>query len=156
MEEAWSVPDVYLLAEGRGDAVAVPNLSLTFGDLGLALDKADGEPVWSSNWVDLEELSAVERSVLPDGRDGVVIVVVERGGGRRHRFVLASNDVVTTEAAIRDRAGAHGVRTRSGRTRGLAAPDRLRGCGGAGHPGGAAPVSRARHPLLRRATSSGE
>lgn len=93
----------------------MPNLTLTFGDLGLALDKADGEPVWNSNWVDLDELSAVERSVLPDGRDGVVIVVVERGGGRRHRFVLASDDVVTTEAAIRDRAAAQGVRTRSGR-----------------------------------------
>ena len=43
----------------------------------------------------------MERSVLPDGRDGVVIVVVERGRERRHRFVLATDDVAATEAAVR-------------------------------------------------------
>ena len=71
--------------------MAVPHLTLTFLDSGLALDKADGEPVWDSGWDGLEEMSPVERSVLPDGRAGVVIVVrrtvtVER----RHRFVLGN------------------------------------------------------------------
>jgi hypothetical protein len=115
MEEVWSVPDVYLLTEGREGEVAVPHLTLTFLDSGLALDKADGEPVWDSDWSELSELSPVERSVLPDGRAGVVIAVVERNGRQRHRFVLATDDAVATETALRHRAAAHGLRTRSGR-----------------------------------------
>jgi hypothetical protein len=115
MEEAWSVPDVYLLTEGAEGDVAVPHLALTFLDSGLTLDKADGEPVWDSPWSQLEEMSPLERSVLPDGRDGVVMVVVERGRGHRHRFVLATDDAASTENAIRDRAVAHGLRTRSAR-----------------------------------------
>jgi hypothetical protein len=115
MEEAWSVPDVYLLTEGQEGEVAVPHLTLTFLDSGLALEKADGEPVWDSPWAELEELSAMERSVLPDGRAGVVITVVERGRRGRHRFVLATDDAAVTEADVRARAAAHGLRTRSAR-----------------------------------------
>jgi hypothetical protein len=115
MEEAWCVPDVYLLTEGAEGDVALPDLTLTFLDSGLALDKADGEPVWGSAWTGLEEMSPVERSVLPDGRDGVVIVVVERGNHSHHRFVLATDDAVTTEAAVRSRAQAQGLRSRSAR-----------------------------------------
>jgi hypothetical protein len=115
MEEAWSVPDVYLLTEGADGELAVPHLALTFLDSGLALGKADGEPVWDSPWGELEEMSPVERSVLPDGRDGVVMVVIERGRRRRHLFVLATDDAASTEDAIRRRAAAHGLRTRSSR-----------------------------------------
>jgi hypothetical protein len=115
MEEAWSVPDVYLLTEGQEGEVAVPHLTLTFFDSGLALDKADGEPVWDSAWAELEELSPVERSLLPDGRAGVVITVVERGRRGRHRVVLTTDDAAVTEAAVRARATAHGLRTRSAR-----------------------------------------
>jgi hypothetical protein len=115
MEEAWSVPDVYLLTEGREGDVAVPHLTLTFGDGGLALDKADGASVWGSAWEGLDEMSPVERSVLPDGRAGVVIVVVEQGRQEQHRFVLGTDDAAATEAAIRDRAAAHGLRSSSPR-----------------------------------------
>jgi hypothetical protein len=115
MEEAWSVPDVYLLTEGREGEVAVPHLTLTFLATGLALDKADGEPIWGSDWSGLEEMSPVERSVLPDGRDGVVIVVVEQGRQHSHRFVLGTEDAASMEAAVRDRAAAHGLRSRSPR-----------------------------------------
>jgi hypothetical protein len=115
MEEAWSVPDVYLVTEGAEGDVAVPHLALTFLDSGLTLEKADGEPVWDSPWSQLDEMSPVERSVLPDGREGVVMVVVERGRRRRHRFVLATDDVASTEDAIRNRAAAHGLRTRPAR-----------------------------------------
>ena len=110
MEQAWSVPDVYLLTEGREGAVAVPHLTLTFFDSGLTLDKADGEPVWDSEWAGLTELSPVERSVLPDGREGVVIAVVEREGHHVHRFVLATDDAAAMEAALRDRAAARPAR----------------------------------------------
>ena len=115
MGETWSVPDVYLLTEGQEGEVAVPHLTLTFLDSGLALQKADGEPVWDSAWVELQEMSPVERSMLPDGRAGVVITVVERGRRGRHRFVLATDDAAVTEAALRARAAAHGLRTRSAR-----------------------------------------
>ncbi len=86
------MPDVYLLTEGRDGVVAVPRLTLTFLDSGLALDKADGGSVWESDWGGLEEMSPVERSVLPDGREGVVIVVVEQGRRHSHRFVLGTDD----------------------------------------------------------------
>ena len=56
-------------------------------------------------------MTPVERSVLPDGRDGVVMVVVERGRHRHHRFVLTTDDPAATEASIRGRAAAHGLRT---------------------------------------------
>jgi hypothetical protein len=53
--------------------------------------------------------------VLPDGRDGVVIIVVERGRQHSHRFVLGTDDAAVTEAALRDRAAAQGLRSRSPR-----------------------------------------
>jgi hypothetical protein len=111
-DETWTVPDVYLLTAGADGTVAVPHLRLTFRESGLELDKADGELVWDCDWSDLAEMAPIERSVLPDGRDGVVMVVVERDGRRRHRFVLATDDAETTEDVIRSRAGNHGLRTR--------------------------------------------
>lgn len=112
MEEVWTVSDVYLLTAGSDGPVAVPHLRLTFREKGLELDKADGELVWDCDWSDLVEMAPVERSVLPDGKEGVVIVVVERERRRRHRFVLATDDADATEDFIRGRAGSHGLRTR--------------------------------------------
>jgi len=110
--QEWTVPDVYLLTEGDEGQLAVPHLTLTFDATGLALDKPDGEPVWFCGWDQLREMSPVERSVLPDGREGVVILVVESSGRRRrHRFVLATGDAGSTEASVRDRARSHGLRT---------------------------------------------
>lgn len=111
-DETWTVPDVYLLTAAADGTVAVPHLRLTFRASGLELDKADGELVWDCEWSDLTEMSPVERSVLPDGRDGVVMVVVERERRRRHRFVLATDDADATEDFIRGHAGTHGLRTR--------------------------------------------
>lgn len=105
------MPDVLLLTGGREGEVAVPHLTLRFFDSGLILEKADGEQVWESDWAGLTGLSPVERSVLADGRGGVVIAVVEREG----RHMLATDDAVEMEAAVRDRAAALGLRTRSQR-----------------------------------------
>ncbi len=107
--------DVYLLTEGDEGPIAVPHLELTFMDKGLELDKPNGEAVWNTAWSDLEEMSPVERSVLPDGSEGVVMLVVERSGRRRHSLVLATSDAAATEAAIRGRARAHGVETNRSR-----------------------------------------
>ena len=112
MEEAWTVSDVYLLTAGSQGPVAVPHLRLTFRDSGLELDKADGELVWECDWSDLVEMAPIERSVLPDGKEGVVIAVVERDRRRRHRFVVATDDPDATEEFIRRRAGSQGLRTR--------------------------------------------
>jgi hypothetical protein len=111
-DEAWTVSDVYLLTAGSDGPVAVPNLRLTFRESGLELDKADGEMVWDCGWSDLVEMAPIERSVLPGGKDGVVMIVVERERRRRHRFVLATDDAEATEEFIRRRAGTHGLRTR--------------------------------------------
>ncbi len=109
------MPDVYLLTQGAEGRVAVPQLTLNFLPSGIELEKADGELVWSCPWDELEAMAPVERSVLPDGRDGVLIVVTERGRRRRHRFVLAADDATATETSIRNRAAAHGLRTNAAR-----------------------------------------
>jgi hypothetical protein len=114
-EEAWTAPDVYLLTAGSQGPVAIPNLRLTFRDVGLELDKADGALVWACDWSDLVEMAPTERSVLPDGKQGVVMVVIERDRRREHRFVLATDDAAATEDLIRGRAGTHGLRTRGPR-----------------------------------------
>ena len=111
MDEPWTVPDVYLLTESDQGPVAVPDLELVFTHEGVELDKEGGEAAWRSTWAQLEEMSAVERSVLPDGSEGVVVLVVERGRRRRHRFVIATTDVAGTEASVRRLARSHGLRT---------------------------------------------
>jgi hypothetical protein len=114
MEEAWTVRDVYLLTTGVDGQVAVPQLALTLLPEGIELDKPDGEIVWSCTWPELHEMSPVERSVLPDGSDGVVVEVVEKGRrGRRHRFVFPTDDPVSVEEFFRRRARAHGLHTAS-------------------------------------------
>jgi hypothetical protein len=110
-DDAWIVPGVYLLTESPDGRVAVPDLELTFLDNGISLEKSDGVAVWSATWSDLDELRTVERSALPDGRAGVVIMVVEQGAQRRHRFVLPTDDPESTEASVHDWARTHRLRT---------------------------------------------
>jgi hypothetical protein len=110
-DDTWTVPGVYLLTEGPDGRVAVPDLALSFLDDGIALEKSDGEPVWSAAWSELDEMATVERSELPDGGDGVVITVVEREGRRRHGFVLPTDDPISTESSVRALARSHRLRT---------------------------------------------
>ena len=152
MEEAWSVPDVYLLTEGKNGEVAVPDLTLTFLDSGLALDKADGEPVWDSAWAGLEEMAPVERSVLPDGREGVVIVVVERGRGAGTASCWRPR-TSTRWRLHQGRAAAHGLRTTAARPAVSACADGPDRAGRAGHDDRVAALGSARHPLLSVGTT---
>ena len=92
-QDAWTVTDVYLLTETADGTVAVPNLALRFNAEGIELHKADGAVAWHCRWDELDEMSPVERSVLPDGRKGVAIVVVESNvvGGVAERFRATAN-----------------------------------------------------------------
>ena len=99
------MPCVYLLSEGPDGRVAVPYLELTCLDLGISVDKPDGEEVWRAAWSDLDELSK------PGGRDGVVIVVVERRGQRHHQFLLPTDDPGSTGSPAQERARAQRLRT---------------------------------------------
>ncbi len=99
----WSIPDVYLLTDGSDGRVAVPSLRLAFSDGGVALTKSTDELVWSCPWDELRELSTAERSVMPDGTEGLVVLLAERTGGR-HRFVLPTAEPAELEAQLRQLA----------------------------------------------------
>jgi hypothetical protein len=113
-EGTWTIAGVYLLAEGRagdGDGrVAVPDLQLSVSAAGIDVAREAGEVAWRGGWADLEELSMAEHSMLPDGREGLVVLVVERGG-RRHRFVLPTQHPLLLASQIRVLAYEHGLRT---------------------------------------------
>ena len=110
MDEVWTVPGVYLLATRGEGEVAVPELALSLSSRGVELHKPDGDVVWSRMWADLRALAPVQRSVLPDGSDGIVVDVVERGQrGRRHRFVVPADDPAVMEEMIANHARAHGL-----------------------------------------------
>ena len=72
--------------------------------------KQDGELAWQCAWPALDVLSTAGRSILPDGRAGVVVVVVEHGG-RQHRFVMPTEDPGPLESEVRVRARAHRLGT---------------------------------------------
>jgi hypothetical protein len=108
--QAWSVDDVYLLTDGRDGRIAVPQLRIEFDQLGLVLTKGNDEVVWSSPWSELGALATAERSVLPDGRDGIVIVIAERSGPR-HRFVLPTTEPAEMENRLRTMAAANRLTT---------------------------------------------
>jgi hypothetical protein len=106
----WSIPDVYLLTDGTDGRVAVPSLHLALGSVGVALTKSSDELVWSCPWTELRELSTAERSVMPDGTEGLVLVLAERTGGR-HRFVLPTTEPAELEAQLRALALHHRLQT---------------------------------------------
>jgi hypothetical protein len=106
--QTWSIGDVYLLTDGTDGRVAVPELRIDFVPDGLVLAKADDETVWSCRWDELGGLTTAEHSVIPDGREGIVMVVAERSG-RRHRFVLPSDAPAELEVRLREMATVHGL-----------------------------------------------
>ena len=109
-DEAWSVSGVFLLTEGNDGRVAIPDLQLSLADAGITLAKASGEVAWHCGWPALDELSPAERSVLPDGRSGLVVIFIEHNG-RRHRFVVPSESTDQMEESVRAQARRHGVHT---------------------------------------------
>ncbi|HVA05312.1 MAG TPA: hypothetical protein VNG12_01085 [Acidimicrobiales bacterium] len=109
-EESWTLPDVYLLTDTKNGRVAVPHLRLELTPGGITLAKENQELAWSAEWAGLSELSTAEHSVLPDGSEGVVLVVVEQSG-REHRFVLPTGETDDVERRLRDVAQTHRLLT---------------------------------------------
>jgi hypothetical protein len=109
-QDTWTVSEVYLLTDGSQGQVAIPNLQLRFTDDGVELAKEDGELAWHCAWHALDVLSTAGQSVLPDGRQGVVVVIIEHGG-RQHRFVLPAVEPDVVQAEVRSRARAHRIET---------------------------------------------
>jgi hypothetical protein len=112
-EESWILPDVYLLTESKNGRVAVPHLCLELTADGITLAKENAELAWSSDWSGLSELSTGEHSVLPDGGEGIVLVVVERSG-RQHRFVLPIDQTDDVAQRLRGVALTHRLSTGKG------------------------------------------
>ncbi len=115
VEAVPSVADVvlrfsgtYLLTTGPDGPAAVPGLQITFDGAGITVAKDNGTAVWSTTWVETAELATPERSKLPDGRSGVVVVVTTRLE-RTHRFVVPAEKPAALEAALGSLAHRHGV-----------------------------------------------
>lgn len=99
---------VYLLTTGPDGPTAVAGLRLSLGDQGATLTKPDFTKVWSANWTEIESLSTPERSTLPDGAPGVVLMVTPRLG-RSHRFVIPASEAGALEEIIESTAVSHGL-----------------------------------------------
>lgn len=99
---------VYLLTSGPDGPTAVPGLHLALEDGGVTLAKGDGSPVWTAGWDQVAEVATPERSTLPDGTSGVVLVVTTRQD-RSHRFVVPAGQPAALEAALGSLARSHGV-----------------------------------------------
>jgi hypothetical protein len=109
-EGSWTVSDVYLLTDGAHGRVAIPNLELRFVGAGVELARENGELAWRCAWSALDVLSTAGQSILPDGREGVVVVIIEHGG-RQHRFVLPTQEPETVEREVHSRARQHRIQT---------------------------------------------
>jgi hypothetical protein len=108
--DIWTASEVYLLTDGSQGRVAIPHLELRFAEDGVELAKEDGALAWRCDWNALDVLSTAGQSILPDGRQGVVVVIIEHGG-RQHRFVLPAVEPDEVQAAVRSRARAHRIQT---------------------------------------------
>lgn len=109
-EDTWTVSDVYLLTDGTQGRVAIPHLELRFGDVGVELARENGDLAWQCAWNALDVLTTAGQSILPDGREGVVVVIIEHGG-RQHRFVLPATEPDTVQSELRARAREHRIQT---------------------------------------------
>jgi hypothetical protein len=99
---------VYLLTSGPQGPTAVPGLQLALDEAGVTLAKGDGTAVWSAPWDEIAELAWPERSKLPDGDSGVVVVITTRQQ-RAHRFVVPAAQPAALEAALDSLARRHQV-----------------------------------------------
>ena len=92
---------VYLLTLGADGPTAVPGLALELGDVGVALTKADGAPVWACGWDEVCELSTPEGAQLPEGGHGVVVVIATIDGAPIGSWSRPPQRVLSRRPSIR-------------------------------------------------------
>jgi hypothetical protein len=105
-----SVGGAYLLSDGSQGRVAIPGLRFELRTDGIELAKEDGDVIWHCPWMGVDVLTTAERSLLPDGSDGLVIAVIEHGG-RQHRFILPARDPDAVAHQVRVWARANHIQT---------------------------------------------
>jgi len=104
------ISEVFLLTDGSDGRVAIPHLHLALSSDGIELTKEDGDLAWRAPWRTIDVLTTAERTLGPDGSEGIVLAVVELGG-RQHRFVLPDPEPGRVADAVRQWARAHRIET---------------------------------------------
>jgi hypothetical protein len=104
----------HLTSDGPGPS-AVAGCQLDLGRRGVTVRDPDGTPIWSAPWSAVTGLTAVERTTLPDGRTGIVVVV--RAGPPVtspeavdvHRIVVPADQPAALEEQLIALARARGI-----------------------------------------------
>jgi hypothetical protein len=105
----------YHLTSGAPGPSAVAGCQLDLGRRGVTVRDPDGTPIWSAPWSAVTELTAVERTTLPDGRTGIVVVM--RAGRPAtspdavdvHRVVVPADQPAAVEEQLVALARARGI-----------------------------------------------
>ncbi|HEY5244904.1 MAG TPA: hypothetical protein VIJ60_04495 [Acidimicrobiales bacterium] len=107
--------DAYHLTSGTPGPSAVAGCQLDLGRRGVTVRDPDGTPIWSAPWSAVTGLTAVERTTLPDGRTGIVVVVSARPSMTSpeavdvHRVVVPTDQPASLEAQLVAVARARGI-----------------------------------------------
>jgi hypothetical protein len=107
--------DAYHLTSGTPGPSAVAGCQLDLGRRGVTLRDPDGTPIWSAPWSAVTGLTAVERTTLPDGRTGIVVVVRARPpvtsleAADIHRVVVPADQPAAVEEQLVALARARGI-----------------------------------------------
>jgi hypothetical protein len=107
--------DAYHLTSGTPGPSAVAGCQLDLGRRGVTLRDPDGTPIWSAPWSAVTGLTAVERTTLPDGRTGIVVVVRARPSMTSpeavdvHRVVVPADQPAAVEEQLVALARARGI-----------------------------------------------
>jgi hypothetical protein len=107
--------DAYHLTSGAPGPSAVAGCQLDLGRRGVTVRDPDGTPIWSAPWSAVAGLTAVERTALPDGRTGIVVVVRARPSVTSpevadvHRVVVPADQPAALEEQLIALARARGI-----------------------------------------------
>jgi hypothetical protein len=107
--------DAYHLTSVAPGPSALAGCQLDLGRRGVTVRDPDGTPIWSAPWSTVTGLTAVERTALPDGRTGIVVVVrssppvTSPEAAVVHRVVVPADQPAAVEAQLVALARARGI-----------------------------------------------